>query len=70
MFERHGIKTFHAQTGAEVIQPTHLPHLVVLDWYCGGNGFAVVDWLRQHNRLCQVPLVIYTWTQVALSENI
>jgi PleD family two-component response regulator len=24
------------------------------------NGFAVVDWLRQHNRLRQVPLVVYT----------
>jgi hypothetical protein len=24
------------------------------------SGFTVVDWLRQHDRLCQVPLVVYT----------
>jgi DNA-binding response OmpR family regulator len=38
-----------------------IPDLVVLDVglpEC--DGFAVVDWLRQHQRLCRVPLVIYT----------
>jgi len=73
MFERHGIKTFHAQTGAEAINSQRIfPHLVVLDLVLPEcNGFAVVDWLRQHNRLCQVPLVIYTAQDlVALSENI
>jgi len=63
MFERYGIGTFHAQTGQEAIQLSQrvIPDLLVLDlvlpeW----DGFAVVDWLRQHNRLCQVPLVVYT----------
>jgi DNA-binding response OmpR family regulator len=38
-----------------------LPDLLVLDLGLPErNGFAVVDWLRQHNYLYQVPLVIYT----------
>jgi PAS domain S-box-containing protein len=63
MFHRHGIETFHAQTGREAIQFSQqiLPDLLVLDLglpEC--DGFVVVDWLRQHNRLQQVPLVVYT----------
>ncbi|NJO80752.1 MAG: PAS domain S-box protein [Cyanobacteria bacterium RM1_2_2] len=63
MFSRHHIETFHAQTGREAIQLSqHLfPDLLVLDLGLPEqDGFAVVDWLRQHNRLCQVSLVIYT----------
>lgn len=63
MFERHGIETFHAQTGREAIQLSQriIPDLLVLDLVLPEcNGFAVVDWLRQHNRLSQVPLVVYT----------
>ncbi|MEM8807912.1 MAG: response regulator, partial [Cyanobacteria bacterium P01_G01_bin.38] len=37
------------------------PNLLVLDLALpDGDGFAVVDWLRQHNQLCRVPLVVYT----------
>jgi PAS domain S-box-containing protein len=63
MFSRHGIETFHAQTGRDAIQLSQhiIPDLLVLDLALPEyNGFAVVDWLRQHNRLCQVPLVVYT----------
>ncbi len=63
MFERHGIETYHAQTGREAIQMSQrvIPDLLVLDLVLPEcNGFTVVDWLRQHNRLCQVPLVVYT----------
>jgi PAS domain S-box-containing protein len=64
MFARHHIETFHAQTGREAIQFSQqlFPDLLVLDLGLPDeqDGFAVVDWLRQHNRLCQVPLVIYT----------
>jgi PAS domain S-box-containing protein len=63
MFSRHGIETFHAQSGREAIQVSQriIPDLLVLDLALPEyNGFAVVDWLRQHNRLCQVPLVVYT----------
>ncbi|MER3587406.1 MAG: hybrid sensor histidine kinase/response regulator, partial [Mastigocladus sp. ERB_26_1] len=63
IFNRHGITTFYAQTGREAIQVSQcvIPDLLVLDLglpEC--DGFTVVDWLRQHNRLCQVPLVVYT----------
>ncbi len=63
LFNRHGITTFYAQTGREAIQISQniLPDLLVLDLGLPENdGFAVVDWLRQHQRLCQVPLVVYT----------
>jgi PAS domain S-box-containing protein len=63
MLSRHGIETFHTQTGREAIQVSQriIPDLLVLDLALPEyNGFAVVDWLRQHNRLCQVPLVVYT----------
>jgi len=63
MFSRHGIETFHAQTGRDAIHLSQriLPDLLVLDLALPEyNGFAVVDWLRQHNRLRQVPLVVYT----------
>jgi PAS domain S-box-containing protein len=63
LFNRHGIATTHARTGTEAMHVSQqmIPDLVVLDVglpEC--DGFAVVDWLRQHQRLCRVPLVIYT----------
>jgi CheY-like chemotaxis protein len=63
MFSRHGIETLQAQTGREAIQLIQriIPDLLVLDLALPEyNGFAVVDWLRQHNWLSQVPLVVYT----------
>gem|GEM_PF-850566 len=63
VFERHGIEIYHAQTGREAIQLSQrlLPDLLVLDLVLPEyDGFAVVDWLRQHNRLYQVPLIVYT----------
>lgn len=63
MFNRHGTITFYAQTGREAIQVSQdiIPDLLVLDLglpEC--DGFAVVDWLRQYQRLSHVPLVVYT----------
>ncbi|HEY9799724.1 MAG TPA: PAS domain S-box protein [Leptolyngbyaceae cyanobacterium] len=63
MFNRHGTSTFHAQTGREAIQLSQnlIPDLLVLDLglpEC--DGFGVVDWLRQYQRLSHVPLVVYT----------
>lgn len=63
IFERYGLQTSLAYTGREAVQLSQrlLPDLLVLDLGLPeGDGFAVVDWLRQHNRLQQVPLVIYT----------
>ncbi len=72
MFERYGIETYHAQTGQEAIQLSQniLPDLLVLDLVLPqSDGFAVVDWLRQHNRLCRVPLVVYTAKDLEVSER-
>jgi PAS domain S-box-containing protein len=63
LFARHQIATFHVQTGRDAIQLSQqvIPDLLVLDLGLPtDDGFAVVDWLRQHNRLCRVPLVVYT----------
>lgn len=63
VFTRHGIQAFHAATGREAVQLSQrvVPDLLVLDLGLPEqDGFAVVDWLRQHNRLCQVTLVVYT----------
>ncbi len=71
-FERHGIETFHAQTRREAIQLSQrlMPNLLVLDLILPEvDGFAVVDWLRHHNRLRQVPLVVYTAKDLDDSER-
>jgi hypothetical protein len=72
MFDRYGIQTYHAQTGKEAIQLSQriLPNLLVLDLILPEcDGFAVVDWLRQHNRLCHVPLVVYTAKDINNSDR-
>ncbi len=63
MFERHGMVTYYAQTGREALQCTQLVtfDFMVLDPVLPElDGFAVVDWLRQHERLRQVPLIVYS----------
>lgn len=63
IFERHGIQTYYAKTGREAIQQSLnlLPDLMVLDLALPEvNGFDVVDSLRHHKRLCNMPLVVYT----------
>ncbi len=63
MFERYSIETYHAPTGKEAIDLSQkiMPNLLVLDLALPEyDGFAVVDWLRKHNRLCHMPLVVYT----------
>ncbi|HIK55425.1 MAG TPA: PAS domain-containing protein [Synechococcales cyanobacterium M55_K2018_004] len=63
LFERHGIETSYARTGSDAIHLTQAisPSLLVLDLGLPDrDGFAVVDWLRQQNRLRWVPLVVYT----------
>ncbi|MBD2743031.1 PAS domain S-box protein [Coleofasciculus sp. FACHB-1120] len=62
-FERHGLETIHAKNGREAIQKlaTMNPNLLVLDIVLPEyDGFAVVDWLRQCNRLRHIPIVVYS----------
>jgi len=71
-FERHGIKIFHAGTGREAIELVQrLPvDLIVLDVNLPEvDGFAVVDWLRQQQRLREIPLVVYTVHDLAESDR-
>lgn len=63
MFERHNVQAFHAATGHQAIELSQrvLPDLLVLDLGLPEvDGFQVVDWLRRHERLSSVPMVIYT----------
>ena len=62
-FENTGLKAIRALTGTEAIRlaDEHQPDLLVLDLMLPDkDGFAVVDWLRQHERLRNLPLVIYS----------
>ena len=46
------------------------PHLLVLDiGLPDGDGFNVVDWLRQHESLAQLPLVVYSGRDLSPNER-
>ncbi len=63
LFEQHNITAFHATTGREAIRLSQEinPDLLILDVILPeGDGFTVVEWLRQHNRLRDIPLVVYS----------
>jgi CheY-like chemotaxis protein len=70
--QRHGIETAHARTGREAIQQCERlhPDLLVLDLLLPeGDGFMVADWLRQQDRLCHIPIVIYSAKEVGDTER-
>jgi len=46
------------------------PQLLVLDLSLpDGDGFNVVDWLRQHENLAHLPLVVYSAREIAPAER-
>jgi PAS domain S-box-containing protein len=46
------------------------PHLLVLDiGLPDGDGFNVVDWLRQHETLARLPLVVYSGRDLSPAER-
>jgi DNA-binding response OmpR family regulator len=62
-FQRNGIRTFHASDGATAIELSQreLPDLLVLDLGLPEvSGYEVVEWLRHHERLQALPMVVYT----------
>ncbi|MBH8565226.1 response regulator [Nostoc sp. CENA67] len=72
VFERHEIETFVAKTGREAIRLSQQvsPDLLILDLILPeSDGFAVVDWLKQHNYLCNIPVVIYSAKDLDESER-
>lgn len=72
LFEQYNMAAFHASTGREAICLSQQinPDLLILDVILPeGDGFAVVEWLRQHNRLCDIPLVVYSARDLNASER-
>lgn len=62
-FEHHCIQTFHARTGRQAIELSQkvIPDLLVLDLVLPEcDGFAVVNWLRQHHLLARTSLIVYS----------
>jgi CheY-like chemotaxis protein len=49
---------------------TFRPHLLILDLGMpNGDGFNVVDWLRQHESLARLPLAIYTGANILEADR-
>jgi len=72
LFERHKIETFLAKTGREAIRLSQEvnPDLMILDLILPeSDGFAVVDWLQQHNHLCNTPVLVYSARDLDESEH-
>ncbi|WP_413173520.1 response regulator [Anabaena azotica] len=72
LFERHDIETFIARTGREAIHISQKvnPDLLILDLILPeSDGFTVVDWLKQHNQLCSIPVVVYSAKDLDASER-
>jgi PAS domain S-box-containing protein len=72
LFERHDIETCLAKTGREAIHLSQqvIPDLLILDLILPeSDGFVVVDWLKQHNQLCHMPVVVYSAKDLDESER-
>jgi PAS domain S-box-containing protein len=72
LFERHDLETFVATTGREAIRLSQQvnPDLLILDLILPEmDGFTVVDWLKQHNHLCDIPVVVYSARDLEESER-
>ncbi|KOP22963.1 transcriptional regulator [Hapalosiphon sp. MRB220] len=71
-FKLHDINIVHAKTGKEAIRLSQKvkPDLLILDLILPeGDGFTVVEWLQQHNQLCQIPLMIYSAKELEDSQR-
>ena len=64
------VKLVHTRQAALDACHSFQPHLLVLDiGLPDGDGFNVVDWLRQHEGLSHLPLVVYSGRDLAPSER-
>jgi CheY-like chemotaxis protein/two-component sensor histidine kinase len=62
-FERAGIQVHHASTQRKAMElcVSTPPDLLILDIALpDGDGFGLVDWLRQQQEMKQLPLVVYS----------
>jgi len=72
VFSRASIEARVAHTLQEAVDACYSfqPHLVVLDiGLPDGNGFNVVDWLRQNENLARLPLVVYSGRDLSPAER-
>ena len=72
IFSRDTIEVQLAHTRQEALDACtdFQPHLLVLDiGLPDGDGFNVVDWLRQHETLSNLPLVVYSGRELAAAER-
>ena len=72
VFAREGIAVQTAHSLKETIDACarFAPHLLVLDiGLPDGDGFNVVDWLRQHESLAHLPLVVYSGRDLSPAER-
>ena len=73
IFERRGLTVAHAQSGRGAIRESQRvkPDLLILDLGLpDGDGFSVVDWLREHELLGAVPIVVYTARDLTDAERV
>jgi|GEM_PF-880137 len=71
-FEQEGIEILHAVNSDEArrICEVTVPDLIVLDITLPGvDGFHVVEWMRGHERLRGLPLVVYSAREVNEEEK-
>ncbi len=71
-FERAGIQVHHASTQRKAMElcVSSRPDLVILDIALpDGDGFGLVDWLRQQQEMKSLPLVVYSAQDLSESER-
>ena len=72
VFSRDTITVQLAHTFQEALDAclSFQPHLLVLDiGLPGADGFNVVDWLRKHEDLARLPLVVYSGRKLSTDER-
>jgi CheY-like chemotaxis protein len=72
VFAKDGIDVMLVHTRQAALEAcvSFEPQLLVLDLSLpDGDGFNVVDWLRQHEDLAHLPLVVYSAREIPASER-
>jgi PAS domain S-box-containing protein len=70
-FESTGVHISHAATRQEAIAMcrSQRPDLLILDISLpDGDGFGIIDWLRQHPQMRTLPVVVYSGREVSELE--
>jgi PAS domain S-box-containing protein len=71
-FDRHGVRTIHVTSGSAAIEEASKfrPDLLILDIGLPDiDGYAVVDWLKDHDMLRSVPVVVYSASEPTPSQR-